>query len=109
MRATLIIAIRIAIATAVFLVASFLPLIPALQAPTSPDPVYESTLVSLQDLVGVGIFRLGVNHQATWATLPAMILLTAASLAGGWALSGLLFRSRSSSSAGTPDRKSTVA
>jgi hypothetical protein len=85
---------RAAIALAVWLVVSFVPLVPVTQAPVAPDPIYKPALVSIQDLVGVGIFRLGISNHATWATLPAMIGLTAASLVGGWWLGGIVFRRR---------------
>lgn len=85
---------RVGVALAVWLVASFVPLVPVMQAPVVPDPVYQPKLVAIQDLVGVGIFRMGVSHQATWGTLPAMIGLTAASLIGGWWLGGAIFRQR---------------
>jgi hypothetical protein len=62
-----------------------------MQAPVVPDPIYQSRLVSIQQLVGVGVFLVGVSNQATWATLPVMIGLTAVSLAGGWRLGGAIF------------------
>jgi hypothetical protein len=93
MKDWLIFAGRIEFALAVWLAASFVPLVPAMQAPVVPDPDYEWALVSIQDLVGIGIFRLGVSHRATWGTFPVMIGLTAAALAGGWMASGYLLGS----------------
>jgi hypothetical protein len=85
---------RVGITLAVLLVASFLPLIPVEQAPVVRDRIYHSTWASLQDLVGIGIFRMGVSHRATWATLPAMIGLATASLVAGWWLGGRITRRR---------------
>lgn len=95
MKAGLILVGRIAFASLVWLAASFLPLVPAMQAPVVSDPDYEWTLVSIQDLVGIGIFRLGVSHHATWGTFPVMIGLTAAAWALGWIASGFVIRSDS--------------
>jgi hypothetical protein len=87
---------RVAVTLIVWLFVSFVPLVPVMQAPVVPEPLYEPTLVSIQDLVGVGIFRLGVRHHATWATLPVMIGLTGVSLVGGWRLGGVIFGQRAS-------------
>lgn len=111
MRGWPIFAGRVMLALLVWLGASFLPLVPAMQAPVVPDPDYEWTLVSIQDLVGIGIFRLGVSHRATWGTFPAMIGLTAAALGGGWMASGYLLRSRRASGdrPKKPDRRAHAA
>ena len=85
---------RVVVALVVWLVVSFVPLVPVMQAPVVPDPIYQSKLVSIQQLVGVGIFLVGVSNRATWATLPVMIGLTAVGLAGGWWLGGAIFSRR---------------
>jgi hypothetical protein len=85
---------RLLVTLAVWLVVSFLPLVPVMRAPVVPNPIYDSALASIQDLVGVGILRMGVSHHATWATFPVMIGLTVVGLAGGWWLSGAIFGRR---------------
>jgi hypothetical protein len=85
---------RVVVAMLVWLVVSFVPLVPAMQAPVVPNPIYEMRLVSIQQLVGVGLLLMGVSNKATWATLPVMIGLTVAALAGGWWLGGVIFRRR---------------
>jgi hypothetical protein len=85
---------RVAVAFVVWLVVSFVPLVPVMRAPVVRDPIYEPAMVSIQELVGVGIFLVGMSNKATWATLPVMIGLTAASLAGGWWLGGVIFGRR---------------
>ena len=90
----LIVAGRVVVTLLVWLVVSFVPLVPVMQAPVVQYPTYELRLVSIQQLVGVGIFIVGVHNRATWATLPVMIVLTAGGLAGGWWLSGAIFRNR---------------
>jgi hypothetical protein len=82
------------VAIVVWLVVSFLPLVPATQAPVVPDPIYRPTLVSIQQFVGVDVFLLGVSYRATWATLPVIIGLTAAGLVGGWWLGRKVFGRR---------------
>jgi hypothetical protein len=85
---------RVAMALLVWLVVSFMPLVPVLQAPVVPNPIYQSKLVSIQQLVGVGVLLVGVSNHATWATLPVMVGLTCAALAGGWWLGGAIFGRR---------------
>lgn len=70
---------RFVVASAVFLVLACLPVVPVLQAPVVPDPIYRSSLVSLLQLVG-GSFLVGVRLQATWLTLPVLIGLVAATV-----------------------------
>ncbi len=85
---------RAVVALLVWLVVSFVPLVPVMRAPVARDPIYQPALVSIQELVGVGILLVGMSNQATWATVPVMIALTAAALAGGWWLGGAIFGRR---------------
>jgi hypothetical protein len=85
---------RVVVAFMVWLVVSFAPLVPVMQAPVVPNPIYQSKLVSIQQLVGVGVFLVGVSNHATWATLPVMIGLTGVGLAGGWWLGGAIYGRR---------------
>ena len=94
MKGCLVVVGRLLVTLLVWLAVSFLPLVPVLRAPVVPNPIYYSALASIQDLVGVGILRVGVSHHATWATFPVMIALTAVGLAGGWWLSGAIFGRR---------------
>ena len=86
-----------AIALIAFLVLSFLPLIPVESAAvTAPivvpgtgegidSRVYRSNLVSLQDLFGLGMLRVGVTYRLSWYSLPAMLAVLGMSGAAGWA------------------------
>ena len=94
MKACLVNVGRMVVALVVWLVVSFLPLVPVMQAPVVQYPIYQPKLISIQQLIGVGVFLVGVSNQATWATLPVMIGLTGVGLVGGWWLGGVIFGCR---------------
>lgn len=68
---------RIAVASAVLLLVSCVPVVPVLQAPVVPDPIDRQTLVSLLQLL-VSPFLMGIRLKATMMTLPVVIGLIAA-------------------------------
>jgi len=94
MKGCLVNAGRAAVVLLVWLMISFVPLVPVMQAPVVQHPIYQARLASIQQLVGVGIFLVGVSYHATWATWPVMIGLTVVGLGGGWWLGGVIFGRR---------------
>jgi hypothetical protein len=70
-------------AAGLWLAVSLLPAIPVEYSPVVPDPVPTSTVVSLQGIF-LSPFLCGVHLQATWATFPAMLGLSAAAIVAGW-------------------------
>ncbi len=85
--------VRVAVTLAVWLVVSFLPLVPVLRAPVVPPEFqrYEWTVVSMVSMFWPSQM-VGMHDKAGWATLLVMLGLTGAALLGGWLLSWRLAR-----------------
>jgi hypothetical protein len=90
--------LRPAIFIAVFIVISFLPIIPMLREPVVPPPFRQSTFhfASLQDVFGVFAFqRVGVVYKLQWYSFVAIFgLLAVGYLVGKFLTKAIAFKIR---------------
>jgi len=78
-------AVPLACALVLWLVVSFIPLIPIESAPVVPDPIFTSTFISMQGVLAQ-FYLVGMQFHATWATLPVMLAVNVAAIFAGWKL-----------------------
>ena len=69
-------------AAGLWLVASFVPVIPVVSSPVVPDPISTSTFISIQGFLA-SHFLCGVRYEGTWLTLPVLIGLSVAAFFAG--------------------------